>query len=568
MSYRFSIVTCLVSLGMSAQSYVGFLSDNYSGVHGILNNPSSIADSRYKLDVNLAGVSTTLGTDLFSFKLNDLASNQFDFSENLTVSNNNNVFSNIDVLGPSLLINLSPKDAIALSTRTRAYLNGYDIDGTTYNLVETSFENEEDFGPIMSNGLNFALNSWAELGFSYARVVVDKEEHFLKAGATIKYLQGIANGYVHLGNLTLGYNTDLNEVVTGGTAVIGASGDIDDITQVAEVFENFDYNTVSQFTGIGLDIGATYEWRPRYADYKYTNSEGEEIYYNNKNKYKVKIGVAITDIGSINYTGINRPYDLGEVLSPEDFEDIEDLNSFEEFFLLGAGAPTEIEASNLPTMFHLNTDWNINNKSLYLNFNADLSTAVSGLNRIRNVNMLTVTPRFERKWFTVQLPVSLQQYTGVQAGFGFRAGPLYLGSGTILTNAFNNASNSFDVYAGLKLPIYQGRPKDTDGDGIDDKQDKCPTEVGPVENGGCPWSDVDKDGVNDALDACPNTAGAIDNRGCPLPDQDEDGIPDRDDSCPDLAGKPEDNGCPDTDTDGDGLVDKEDNCPKIVGAKR
>src|SRR3989449_3525132 len=47
-------------------------------------------------------------------------------------------------------------------------------------------------------------------------------------------------------------------------------------------------------------------------------------------------------------------------------------------------------------------------------------------------------------------------------------------------------------------------PKDTDGDGIPDPEDKCPTVPGPKENQGCPWPDTDKDGIPDKDDKCPN----------------------------------------------------------------
>ena len=48
-------------------------------------------------------------------------------------------------------------------------------------------------------------------------------------------------------------------------------------------------------------------------------------------------------------------------------------------------------------------------------------------------------------------------------------------------------------------------------------------------------------------------------------DTDKDGIPDKDDACPDVAGPKEFNGCPDT--DGDGIPDKDDACPDVAGLK-
>ena len=77
--------------------------------------------------------------------------------------------------------------------------------------------------------------------------------------------------------------------------------------------------------------------------------------------------------------------------------------------------------------------------------------------------------------------------------------------------------------------------KDTDGDGVKDKNDKCPNVAGPIN--GCP--DSDNDGVADMDDACPNIAGTI--AGCP--DTDGDGVADANDECPDISGTSKD-GCP------------------------
>ncbi|HCO84768.1 MAG TPA: flagellar motor protein MotB, partial [Arenibacter sp.] len=95
------------------------------------------------------------------------------------------------------------------------------------------------------------------------------------------------------------------------------------------------------------------------------------------------------------------------------------------------------------------------------------------------------------------------QNLGVQWGAGLRAGPLYVGSGSILTVLTSDQSKGADVYAGLKIPIYQSRPKDKDEDGVLDKVDGCPEVPGPIENNGCPWPDTDGDQVLDKDDNCP-----------------------------------------------------------------
>ena len=118
-------------------------------------------------------------------------------------------------------------------------------------------------------------------------------------------------------------------------------------------------------------------------------------------------------------------------------------------------------------------------------------------------------------------------------------------------------------------------PPDTDGDGLNDRIDRCPTEPedpdGFQDEDGCPDADNDGDTIPDASDACPNEPedfdGHHDEDGCPEPEIDTDGdtILDEDDACPteaeDFDGFQDEDGCPDPDNDGDTIPDVDDDCP-------
>jgi OOP family OmpA-OmpF porin len=118
--------------------------------------------------------------------------------------------------------------------------------------------------------------------------------------------------------------------------------------------------------------------------------------------------------------------------------------------------------------------------------------------------------------------------------------------------------------------------KDTDGDGIPDSVDKCPTQPedkdGFQDDDGCPDPDNDGDGIPDAQDKCPMVPetknGIDDDDGCPEEDKDGDGIVGSADKCPDAAedkdGFQDDDGCPDPDNDGDGVPDAQDKCPTTL----
>lgn len=105
--------------------------------------------------------------------------------------------------------------------------------------------------------------------------------------------------------------------------------------------------------------------------------------------------------------------------------------------------------------------------------------------------------------------------------------------------------------------------KDSDLDGVNDIDDKCPEVKGFITLEGCP--DIDGDGIADYLDKCPELAGQARYLGCPVPDTDKDGINDDADVCPTVFGYARYQGCLIPDSDGDGVNDEEDKCVQEAG---
>ncbi len=145
----------------------------------------------------------------------------------------------------------------------------------------------------------------------------------------------------------------------------------------------------------------------------------------------------------------------------------------------------------------------------------------------------------------------------------------------------NGFSPEFEVMGGIAF-TFGGQPaappapppslvRDTDGDGIADDTDKCPSEAGPRDNNGCPDKDSDGDTVVDRKDKCPDKAGPVETDGCPAEDKDNDGIVDEKDKCPteaeDKDNFEDEDGCPDPDNDKDGVLDEKDKCPAEAETK-
>ncbi|MEP5340362.1 MAG: DUF5723 family protein [Algibacter sp.] len=563
-----SIITCLIILGSfyaKAQSYIGFLTDNYSGVTSVIANPANIVDSRFKTDINLVGASIFAANDYYGVNVMDAVKDDYDFDldANKSPTENNNIGVNLDVMGPSFMFNLNKKSSIAVFSRARTLININDINGTTIDAIDA--EDTDDFN-VNEGDFNIYGQAWAEVDLTYARILMNNEQHFLKGGLSLKYLQGIGSSSVYGNNVTINYDADGTDLGGGETTGnIMSTGELSYGT--SDDFDNDDYDfELPEATGFGLDLGFVYEWRPSHADYTKTNANGDTYNLKHKNKYKLKLGLSITDLGSINYKeGDEDVYDINNPgVNEDDFDAADDIDDF----LNSIYTLTESKGSfktKLPTALHLNADWSFSN-NFYLNLNTDFSLVETGkINASRISNIASLTPRFESRIFSFYVPLSIVEHNGFQAGAGLRFGALYVGSGSVLSVISGDDSKGADVYFGTKFSLYHRKPRDKDEDGVIDKLDACPKEAGPVENNGCPWGDKDEDSILDNEDACPEEAGPIENKGCPWGDKDGDTILDNVDDCVDVAGPAGNNGCPWKDTDGDTVIDRDDNCIDEAG---
>lgn len=136
------------------------------------------------------------------------------------------------------------------------------------------------------------------------------------------------------------------------------------------------------------------------------------------------------------------------------------------------------------------------------------------------------------------------------------------------TGDINNKFLQFEI--GLSYHFFSH--KDSDGDGIIDRQDAAPLAAEDFDNfqdeDGAPDPDNDDDGVPDNEDKEPLIAedidGFQDNDGVPDPDNDWDGLEDFADAAPnepeDFDNYQDDDGVPDPDNDGDGVPDISDAC--------
>ena len=236
----------------------------------------------------------------------------------------------------------------------------------------------------------------------------------------------------------------------------------------------------------------------------------------------------------------------------------------------------------------------------FLEFSGEMRLQTSGrydYNPLVDPSLITPGLRFHFPYH-IEFAVGLDMAIRAFRSFSFKSGFTHRRdvSGAKDFQIYYRGENGYEAkygYAGT--PLISGSallsialdakitPKDTDGDGVADKDDKCartPKGV-KVNEEGCPLEDLekaarekayqdslarldtDKDGIIDLNDKCPNTkAGvAVDSTGCML-DFDKDGVGDAQDLCPNTApGVPVNSvGCA-LDFDKDGVADHLDKCP-------
>lgn len=449
----------------SAQDFSGYRSGNYTGVNSVFFNPANIADSRYRFDFNLVSAGVHVGNNQASFKLKNI-SNSFDGDEITDKifgggNGKSSGFVSADVHGPSLMFNAGRKTAIAFTTRGRVMANVTDLDGKLADKIRDGYNNDPTLPyTISSSGaMRTNVNAWSEYGFSFARVISDKGPHFFKAGATLKYLAGAGNAYLNVANLNGTLNQDnANQQNylsnTTGQIALGFGG-----IRVSD-FEADQFSQMES-TGFGADIGFVYEYRPQHQDFRKEDGSG---WKKDMNKYKWKIGVALHDIGSIKYDkdglrsgAYNIDITGNERFNLEDLEELEidDYNSYftsrPQYFTPAASNAENSYKVALPATLEVLADYHLH-KGLYVSLNSQFSLISKGAKPYNSAYYSTVilTPRFEGKALGLYLPISYNKLTSLNAGVSLRLGPLFVGSGSVLTALAGNSKQA-DAFVGLRF---------------------------------------------------------------------------------------------------------------------
>ena len=577
-----------------AQYPLSYGQSNLAGVQGVIYNPANLADNRLKIDIQLATVYAHVDNsfinfstpypqiqvlngklDTFYYDENDIPEFESYYLEERLNGNQKTFSANVEVGGPSFMMNLKDRSGFAFFTRSRfaAHLAGLDE-----SLLKIFMEDQDTRTPAYKpkqhqirhldqeyeqGPMSIGAMAFQEFGLSYARVLDDHRENFWKAGASFKYLVGFGGVNARFDNI----NYQLTGIDSAQFTSVNGS-----YSYIKEDFFNQSGFGVGNFfgkdrlgRGVALDLGLVYEYRPNFRNTYYMmdrkRHEDPTI-----SKYKFRVGAALVDIGQINYKSYARQVNVGSDSTTlwNNFDsykspgDLPELDSFA--FAHFAGVDTSNDFTmKLPASLNLDFDLQLSS-NWYLGFRYMQSLRGKKVQGVRKPNRALTNIRYESEFF--EFGTSFQfgkMRSPVQMGMYTRVGPVFIGSDNLGSLINTKSSNGINLYAGVRWGIHPRKISDSDNDGTSDEKDKCPELAGSEYAWGCP--DRDDDRVADRDDKCPDIKGDKRLKGCPDPDGD--GVVGKDDFCPDEFGGRGQGGCPDIDMDGVGS--HIDDCPDDPG---
>ena len=452
----------LACLPLKAQEQLGVYTGKFAGINSVRFNPAATVNSPLQWDINLVNIGVFeennyaffQNTSLFNLLRNTgdiqvatevnpdepLPQNTIllDFFDN---TDRKYLYVNSSVMGPSALFRVKDHTfGIYFQGRTVAAANRIESTLGYYNFLRQDFGNSFVAAPFKIAGM-----SWSEIALNYGRKVKDYHGNELAAGATVKYLQGY-DAFFFNNNTGVSLTRQQGDMLDFETA---------NVTYGLATNYNEEENTY-QFSkngnGLAIDLGATYT-----------------IYGYDDDEYKLKVGASLVDLGKISF---KQNAEKHEVTVDEaftiDFNELENVDNSDELFefvsqqALGDAAASQTGTQFsvwLPAAISLQADLALT-KTLFVNATAVRRIRLNGA-AVERSNILSLTPRFETRWFAAFVPITLFNDRDLRMGAALRLGPLTVGSDNILSMIQTQSTfTGSDVYVALKInPVDLNRNK-------------------------------------------------------------------------------------------------------------
>lgn len=426
MRYLTFACSFLVVFSIHAQEQLGLRTDNYSGIHGSLLNPSHNVTSLFRWDLNLVSAGFSAQTN-YGFVKNTNVLHTIRNGDNLIlaqdVENSTTIGSDdlvadfngnkklkyvsvlANVMGPSLMIKLSNGHSFGFFTNVRSAISSHDIP----NVLNYSTFSDTPFNEFIDvDAFKISTMVWSEFGLNYAAKIETNDGYF-GLGANLKFINAYEAAYINIkrgvlsaqiqGDTILFQSPHLNYGVTNSN------------------LEGEDPSLQSNGFGVGVDLGFTY------------------VYEGGEDHYKWKLGISLLDLGQIELSRNAEEHDLNKdtlvVFPSRQFESVSNQDRIHLLSKIGlADSTASLTSSNfrmgLPGAISIQADYKIM-EYFYVN-GVFVQRIPMGENSIRRNNLMVVTPRFEHRWLGFSMPVVLLNYQKLSLGTSVRLAFLTIGS--------------------------------------------------------------------------------------------------------------------------------------------
>lgn len=436
--YRITIYFSLLLLCCQttrAQNYQALNGSSYTGSLTVHNNPASIVNSPFRWDLTLLGVQAKAATNavqILKYSLLSKPGNAEYLFKAGSFERKALLNANINLLNARIALN--KKSAIAFGANIRTYAR---VASGEYNFIDT-LHTLTDFLSLNERtqplGADFISSGWIEIYGSYGQTIFDNTDGRLNAAITLKLSRGLSGAYAGIQNGRFSRTgTGTNYNLGTAAASYGYSSNYDRWKNSQSTSQNL--RDFLRYTdgGISLDAGIEYLIKPGYLA---SSLEEDESFYD----YDWKIGVSLLDIGvnqfrfginSRNAVGIRSGISSTELNNKMD-STIRSLSVFndslatvvQQFSQPGG----QFRVLN-PARLVLNVDRFLTG-AFYIN--AELSLNLSGVFGkkyfyVKEMNLLTVSPRWETGNWGAYLPISLTTEKNFWIGAAVKAGPLVIG---------------------------------------------------------------------------------------------------------------------------------------------
>jgi hypothetical protein len=439
-----SIAALSISMHLRAQSYIGLNNSNYAGVLGATIHPASIEDYEGKFDMVFFGANVfadnnfgrvTRDKAFLNFKFNDFSSSLF--------RNDKEKYAlfNLGVTLPSFMIKTKNWGTIGLISRVRNYANADDVSSDYSRAIADGFANSELFNQnFLNQHFDLTSMSWNEIGVTWAKVIKKNKRKRLTFGVTPKVLIGNGAAFASFQADTLSNAASGIVNIADFNFAYGYSSNLDNVADA-----DYKWKKGNKFN-FGLDIGLEYTHYYK-NDYQPSFSKYLKLYRTNnneKNAYKYKLSLSLTDLGRIKYEhgGFNGSASVSLPDINTGGIDVTTLNgTFGDPNVLRDSLNSLIVIENLtgaytvglPTMLQAGIDYHIKGGT-YINGNMALN--LSDLKwsdyTTSDLSNITITPRWENHWLGIHAPVYTNLKGTTNFGLGARIGPLAFGVSDVL----------------------------------------------------------------------------------------------------------------------------------------